>query len=61
MRQGSIIASSNKDYILSDRWKCKKSLSGAHYWIIQSHEMTCKYCNENKPIDANPPVNLNQK
>ena len=44
MGQFSIKASGNKEYLDSDRWKCKESPNGAHYWIIRNYEMTCKYC-----------------
>jgi hypothetical protein len=51
MGQSSIKASENKEYIASDRWKCEKSPSGAHYWIIQSYQMTCKYCSYHKEVN----------
>jgi hypothetical protein len=53
MGQSSMKSTGDKEYITSDRWKCEKSPSGAHYWIIYSYEMTCKYCNGNKPINTN--------
>jgi hypothetical protein len=52
MGQSSMKASGDKEYLTSDRWKCDKSPSGAHYWIIHSYEMTCKFCSEIKPVNA---------
>jgi len=47
--------SDNKEYIESSRWKCDKSPSGAHHWIVSNHQMTCKYCNCNKQADITGP------
>ena len=40
----------NKEYIDSGRWKCNKSPSGAHYWIIIHDQMKCKHCNEHRQV-----------
>jgi hypothetical protein len=61
MRQGSINAADNKEFISSGRWKCEQSPSGAHHWIIISYEMTCKYCNNRKSASQSPSVDLNPK
>jgi hypothetical protein len=61
MRQGSINATDNKEFILSNRWKCEKSPSGAHHWIIIAYEMACKYCNNKKSANPNPSIDLNPK
>jgi hypothetical protein len=50
--QKSMKISGDQEFMASDRWKCSKSPSGAHYWIIQSGQMTCKYCELSKPMDA---------
>jgi hypothetical protein len=52
MRQGLMKASENKEFIASDRWKCEKSPSGAHHWIIDCHQMTCKHCSCSKPVTS---------
>jgi hypothetical protein len=52
MGQSSMKASGDKEYLTSDRWKCGKSPSGAHYWIIHAYQMTCKYCEESKSANA---------
>jgi hypothetical protein len=52
MGQRSMIVSENQSYMASDRWKCSRSPSGAHHWIIQSSQMTCKYCDLSKPMDS---------
>jgi hypothetical protein len=51
--QRSMKVSEDQEFMASDRWKCGKSASGAHYWIIQNHQMTCKYCEYCKQVDAN--------
>jgi hypothetical protein len=53
MGQRSMKVSEDKEFITSDRWKCEKSESGAHFWIIQSYEMTCKYCHNTKQVNTN--------
>jgi hypothetical protein len=52
MGQSSMKVSGDKEFIASDRWKCDKSPSEAHYWIIHSYHMTCKYCNFSKPVNT---------
>jgi hypothetical protein len=52
MGQNSMKASENREYIESGRWKCDKSPSGAHYWLIHQQQMTCKYCNSYKEVNA---------
>jgi hypothetical protein len=52
MGQSSMKASGDKEYFNSERWKCGKSPSGAHYWIIHAYQMTCKYCDEKKLANA---------
>jgi hypothetical protein len=51
MVQRSVRISEDKEFITSERWKCDKSPSGAHYWMIHGYEMTCKYCACNKSIN----------
>jgi hypothetical protein len=50
--QRSIKVTDNQEYMASDRWKCSKSPSGAHHWMIHSGEMICKYCELIKPMDT---------
>ena len=52
MGQISMKMFENKAFIASDRWKCDKSPSEAHYWIVHSYQMTCKYCNYSKPVNT---------
>jgi hypothetical protein len=61
MRTGATNTSDNKEYFSSDRWKCQKSPSGAHFWIIIAYEMTCKYCKNNKSLNTNPIAGSNLK
>jgi hypothetical protein len=51
LRPRSMITSDNHEFVASDRWKCGKSPSGAHHWIIQKNQMTCKYCELIKSLD----------
>lgn len=46
-------------YVREGKWKCSKSPSGAHHWIVSggkveakvvSYPMHCKYCKEKKTI-----------
>ena len=36
-------------YIPAGLWKCRKSPTGAHFWIIDE-VMTCKFCKAERPI-----------
>ena len=38
-------------YLKSGSWKCEKSSTGAHYWMVDSHEMQCKHCLKRKLVD----------
>jgi hypothetical protein len=49
----SMKVSENREYIESNRWKCDKSPNGAHYWIIYTQQMTCKYCSYCKQMNTN--------
>ena len=35
-------------YIESGSWKCSSSPTGAHYWLVISDGMKCKYCSEER-------------
>jgi len=50
VRQSSMKVSQDKEFIASNRWKCEKSQTGAHYWVIQCYQMTCKYCHHIKQV-----------
>jgi len=52
MGQSSMKVTGDREFIASDRWKCEKSPSEAHYWIIQRYQMTCKYCNSSKEVNS---------
>ena len=38
------------EYTLSGRWKCEKSPSGSHYWIITGATQKCKFCKEIREV-----------
>jgi hypothetical protein len=50
MRRGSMNVSGEKEYVASGSWKCDKSPSGAHHWIIEHNQMTCRHCNNSRQI-----------
>ena len=39
---------SHAQYVESETWKCNKSPTVAHHWIINGNMMKCKYCHEEK-------------
>ncbi|MBA7582178.1 hypothetical protein ES708_24098 [subsurface metagenome] len=39
-------------YLKSGVWKCSKSPTGAHYWIIRGEMMRCKYCGEERQVQS---------
>ena len=41
----------DKEYLESGNWKCSKSPSKAHYWLISDGDMKCKYCSEVRDVD----------
>ena len=41
-----------KQYLESESWKCDKSPSGAHHWIIGGLEQTCKFCGEVREVNG---------
>jgi hypothetical protein len=55
------LTNSIKDYIKSGTWKCRKSPRGAHYWIVDHNQMTCKHCNEKRPISVTFYSRINPK
>lgn len=45
-------------YLAEGQWKCVKSPTGAHHWIVTGHNMTCKHCSVHRdlsPKTAVPP------
>jgi CRISPR/Cas system-associated exonuclease Cas4 (RecB family) len=38
------------EYLAEEQWRCSKSPTEAHYWVIVSQSMTCKYCSENRDL-----------
>lgn len=50
-----IIREDHAEYLKGDSWKCDRSPSGAHHWVIGSQTI-CKYClkvkqRQNVPAD----------
>jgi len=52
MGQGSTRNCWDKDYLVSDKWKCEHSPSGAHYWLVDGFIMTCKFCNDTRSVNT---------
>ena len=50
----------DRDYIDSGNWKCVKSPTGAHHWIVSQNQMTCRHCKKSRQVvlpikhDTNP-------
>ena len=41
----------DKKYIESGVWKCSKSPTGAHHWVIIGRQAKCKYCLKEEQLD----------
>ncbi len=39
------------EYLANGEWKCRKSPTGAHYWLIVNEGMTCRYCSKHKDLE----------
>jgi hypothetical protein len=48
----------NKEYFDSGNWKCDKSPSGAHHWIIIQPHMKCKYCKDKRQVLMPPELKI---
>jgi CRISPR/Cas system-associated exonuclease Cas4 (RecB family) len=47
------------EYVAEGQWRCSKSPTEAHYWVVVSRSMTCKYCSENRDLSLKiviPPI-----
>ncbi len=53
--------SQDQEFIDSKRWKCIKSPSGAHHWMIRCGQMTCKHCGENRSLGSENPIWSNSR
>jgi hypothetical protein len=51
MGNSSLKFSEDHEFITSERWKCEISPSGAHHWIIQAYQMTCRHCHYTKDVN----------
>ena len=43
----------NANYLAGDSWKCPKSPTGAHHWIISKKIMECCFCHIQRGIRGN--------
>ena len=44
-------------YIAGQSWKCEKSPTGAHNWLVVTGKQTCKHCGMVKIIERTVPAN----
>jgi len=55
----------DKQYMDKGDWKCDKSPTSAHYWIITKERigkiMTCKHCGQIKHLDEDISISLYKK
>ena len=51
MKYNPNVTLQDKEYVESDRWKCEKSLTGAHWWVGHGTQLECVFCYEVKEID----------
>ena len=48
-------------YLADGHWKCAKSPTGAHNWVVATPSMVCKYCAEirqTRPERAGDPIRI---
>jgi hypothetical protein len=43
-------ASYHAEYLAEEQWRCSKSPTEAHHWVVVGRRMTCKYCSESRDI-----------
>ncbi len=58
-----MIKKEDTTYYDSNKWKCNKSPTGIHYWIINYDTQICKYCKEKRKVETeiNPFKRRNKK
>ncbi len=50
-----IRAQSYGEYLIGNSWRCSKSTTGAHHWIV-GNQIVCKYCLLVKQIKLPDPL-----
>jgi hypothetical protein len=48
-------------YLAEEHWRCGKSPTEAHYWVVVHQSMTCKYCSESRDLSLKtvmPPIKI---
>ena len=48
-------------YLAEGQWRCNKSMTGAHCWVVIRQSMTCKHClvNRGLSLETAMPYNSN--
>jgi hypothetical protein len=47
------------EYLAEEQWRCSKSPTEAHHWVVVRQNMTCKYCSESRDLSLKtviPPI-----
>jgi len=47
------------EYLAEEQWRCSKSPTEAHHWVVVRQSMTCKYCLESRDLSLKtviPPI-----
>jgi len=55
-RKTDLLSMEFRAYVESGDWRCDKSPTGAHHWIISNGTQRCVYCGCTKSLKPLPPV-----
>ena len=61
MRNMLTKANYRTQYLAEGQWRCSQSPTEAHYWVVVSQGMTCKYCSESRDLPLKiviPPITV---
>jgi hypothetical protein len=61
MKKGLTKTNYRTEYLAEEQWRCSKSPTEAHYWVIVRQSMTCKYCSESRDLSVKiviPPIKV---
>jgi len=53
-RKTDLLSSSFEAYVKSGEWRCDKSPTGAHHWIISDGSQRCVHCGCVKSLKSKP-------
>jgi len=49
------------EYLDEGQWRCSKSPTEAHHWVVVRQIITCKYCSERRDLSLKtviPPIEI---